>query len=90
MKYLKKFKKAKTSLIITIFLGTAFSIFQGFEYKEASFSIADSVFGATFFIATGFHGIHVLIGRVFLLISLIRYNKIINSYNHIVGFECAA
>jgi len=84
------FKKAKTSLAITIMLGAIFSIFQGFEYKEAPFSISDSSFGSTFFMATGFHGLHVLIGSSFLLISLIRFNKIINSKTHIIGFECAA
>jgi heme/copper-type cytochrome/quinol oxidase subunit 3 len=52
--------------------------------------MADSSFGSTFFIATGFHGLHVIIGSIFLVISLIRFNKLINSYTHIVGFECAA
>jgi len=84
------FKKAKTSLATTIILGIIFSIFQGFEYKEAPFSMSDSSFGSTFFMATGFHGLHVLIGSSFLLISLIRFNKMINSKIHIIGFECAA
>jgi len=86
----KNFKKAKYSLALTITLGTVFTIFQAFEYVEAPFCIADSSFGSTFFIATGFHGLHVIIGSIFLTISLIRFNKIINSNTHIVGFECAA
>jgi len=71
-------------------LGILFSVLQGFEYIEAPFSISDSTFGSTFFIATGFHGIHVLIGSTFLLISIIRFKNIINTSRHIVGFECAA
>lgn len=65
-------------------------MFQGFEYLEAPFCISDSSFGSTFFMATGFHGIHVIIGSLFLIVSLIRFNKIINSIVHIVGFECSA
>jgi len=84
------FNRTKKALLTTIYLGVIFSVFQGFEYKEAPFSISDSTFGTTFFIATGFHGTHVLIGTLFLLISLSRFSKIINSRQHIVGFECAA
>lgn len=86
----KNFKKAKISLFLTIFLGGIFTIFQAFEYIEAPFCIADSTFGSTFFIATGFHGLHVIIGSIFLIVSLIRFKNLINSSNHIVGFECAA
>jgi len=86
----KNFNKAKLALILTISLGGIFTLFQGFEYIEAPFCIADSSFGSTFFIATGFHGLHVIIGSIFLFVSLIRFKKIINSPTHIVGFECAA
>lgn len=86
----KKFDKAQSSLFLTISLGIIFTIFQGFEYMEAPFSIADSAFGSTFFIATGFHGLHVIIGSIFLLVSLARFNTFINSENHLIGFECAA
>ncbi len=84
------FKNSKNSLILTIILGVVFSLFQGLEYKEAPFCISDSTFGTTFFISTGFHGIHVLIGTSFLMITLKRFNNLINSPAHIVGFECAA
>jgi len=86
----KNFNKAKYSLILTILIGGVFTMFQGFEYVEASFCMADSTFGSTFFMVTGFHGLHVIIGSIFLFVSLIRFNKIINSFNHMVGFECAA
>jgi cytochrome c oxidase subunit 3 len=86
----KNFNKAKGSLTITIILGAIFTTFQGFEYIESPFCIADSRFGSTFFIATGFHGIHVIIGSLFLLVSLKRFSKLVNSSIHLVGFECAA
>ena len=78
------------SLLFTIFLGVIFTLFQVLEYNESSFTISDSVFGSVFFISTGFHGLHVLIGTVFLLINLIRI--IINNFSslHHFGFEAAA
>lgn len=82
--------KANYYLIITIILGVYFSILQWIEYQEASFSISDSIYGSTFFIATGFHGLHVLIGTIFLFVCFSRL--IINhfsSYHHF-GFEAAA
>lgn len=67
-----------------------FSILQIYEYLEAYFSISDSIYGTCFFIATGFHGIHVLIGTIFLLICLIRHINNHFSSNHHFGFEAAA
>ena len=49
-------------------LGIYFTALQAYEYLEASFTIADSVYGSTFFIATGFHGLHVISGTTFLLL----------------------
>nr|ARH54858.1 cytochrome c oxidase subunit 3 [Aloconota currax] len=78
------------SLILTVILGLYFSILQAYEYIEASFSIADAVYGASFFMATGFHGIHVIIGTTFLLVCLIRHlNNHFSSIHHF-GFEAAA
>nr|QFG71645.1 cytochrome oxidase subunit 3 [Oribatula sp. XFX] len=85
-----EFSKSNFALAMTITLGLIFSTFQAFEYMEAPFSISDASFGSSFFMATGFHGLHVIIGSVFLLISLNRFNKMINTANHIIGFECAA
>jgi len=83
-------KEANFRLTITCLLGVYFTILQGIEYIQAEFSIADSAYGSTFFIATGFHGIHVLIGTTFLLTSLYRINSLNNSPTHIIGFELAA
>uniref|UniRef100_UPI0030E02195 cytochrome oxidase subunit III n=1 Tax=Ayyaria chaetophora TaxID=1291247 RepID=UPI0030E02195 len=83
-------KKCKPFLLITLLLGVYFSLLQLIEYKEAPFTIADSIYGATFFMATGFHGIHVIIGSIFLTICFLRMNKMhLSSYHHF-GFEAAA
>jgi len=77
-------------LFYTIILGAYFTFLQFVEYKEASFSISDSVYGATFYIATGFHGIHVIIGSLFLFTCFIRLIKRHFSSTHHFGFEAAA
>nr|YP_010389740.1 cytochrome c oxidase subunit III [Issikiopteryx taipingensis]UPU95815.1 cytochrome c oxidase subunit III [Issikiopteryx taipingensis] len=78
------------SLSLTILLGIYFTILQAYEYMMASFTIADSVYGSTFFMATGFHGLHVMIGTIFLLICLIRHFNNHFSNSHHFGFEAAA
>uniref|UniRef100_A0AAU7BA90 Cytochrome c oxidase subunit 3 n=1 Tax=Petrotettix serratus TaxID=3073472 RepID=A0AAU7BA90_9ORTH len=78
------------SLFFTVILGIYFSILQAYEYIEAPFCIADSVYGSTFFIATGFHGLHVIIGTSFLLICLLRQLYLHFSPTHHFGFEAAA
>jgi len=71
------------SLLITVVLGIYFTLFQAIEYFEATFSIADSAYGSTFFIATGFHGLHVIVGTLFLLVCLIRLNRgFLSSFHH--------
>ena len=84
------FNKSVVSLAITVGLGAYFIAMQYAEYIEARFAIADGVYGSTFFIATGFHGIHVTIGALFLryvLIALLRGQLL---YNHHFSFEAAA
>nr|YP_009131213.1 cytochrome c oxidase subunit III [Cyanoplax caverna]AIA77062.1 cytochrome c oxidase subunit III [Cyanoplax caverna] len=83
-------KNSMISLGITVLLGVYFSFLQAGEYMETSFSIADSVYGSTFFVATGFHGLHVLIGSTFLLVTLWRIYKNHFSSSHHFGFEAAA
>nr|YP_009110164.1 cytochrome c oxidase subunit III [Ctenoplusia limbirena]AIW64872.1 cytochrome c oxidase subunit III [Ctenoplusia limbirena] len=77
-------------LFITIILGVYFTILQAYEYFEAPFTIADSIYGSVFFMATGFHGLHVIIGTLFLLICLIRHLNNHFSQAHHFGFEAAA
>nr|YP_010165975.1 cytochrome c oxidase subunit III [Stictocephala bisonia]QRV59922.1 cytochrome c oxidase subunit III [Stictocephala bisonia] len=78
------------SMILTISLGMYFSILQVMEYFEAPFSMADSVYGSSFFMATGFHGIHVMIGTTFIMIMTMRLMKMHLCNKHHVGFECSA
>nr|APX39524.1 cytochrome c oxidase subunit 3 [Oulema melanopus] len=84
------FKSAFNGLILTIMLGIYFTILQAYEYIEAPFTIADSIYGTTFFMATGFHGLHVMIGTTFLTICFIRHYYNHFSPIHHFGFEAAA
>lgn len=67
------YNQALQGIFLTVTLGAYFTILQGFEYFEAPFSLSDSTYGSSFFIATGFHGLHVIIGSSFLLVCLIRH-----------------
>lgn len=78
------------ALLFTVFLGAYFTFLQAGEYMVAPFTIADRVYGSTFFVATGFHGVHVLIGSSFLLICLLRTWTNHFSDIHHLGFEAAA
>nr|QWB85836.1 cytochrome c oxidase subunit III [Dynamostes audax] len=77
-------------LTLTVILGIYFTILQAYEYLESSFSISDAAYGSSFFMATGFHGLHVIIGTTFLLICLGRHYKNHFSATHHFGFEAAA
>ena len=77
-------------LAITIALGVLFSLVQALEYSEAGFSYSGSLYGATFFMSTGFHGFHVLIGTIFLIVCLVRAMRDEFTPEHHLGFEFAA
>lgn len=78
------------ALTVTVLLGAYFTFLQAGEYLAAPFTIADRVYGTTFFVATGFHGLHVLIGSTFLIVCLIRVASHHFSAGHHFGFEAAA
>nr|ARX96684.1 cytochrome c oxidase subunit 3 [Ampulex compressa] len=82
----KKFS-SMMGLLITLVLGLYFSLVQIYEYNELSFSISDSVYGSLFYMMTGFHGIHIIVGSLFLLVSLIRMYSMHFSFNHFFCFE---
>lgn len=90
--YLLNNSKKKTIIFInlTIILSIYFLILQILEYKQATFTFSDSIFGSSFYIATGFHGLHVIIGTIFLIVNLLRIIKIHFSYIHHIRFELAA
>jgi cytochrome c oxidase subunit III len=77
-------------LILTVGLGIIFSSVQAYEYAHAPFTFKDSLYGATFFMATGFHGFHVLIGTIFLAVCLFRALKGHFTTQQHFGFEAAA
>nr|APU52724.1 cytochrome c oxidase subunit 3 [Cardiocondyla obscurior] len=86
---LNKFKESQISLILTILLGIYFTILQLIEYYEAPFTLADSIYGSTFFLATGFHGLHVIIGTLFIFFNYLRLNNLHFSSIHHFGLEAA-
>ena len=83
-------KGLKYGLILTVVLGACFTCVQAYEYAHAAFHFSGNIYGATFFMATGFHGFHVLVGTIFLLVCLIRaYAGHFTPTQHL-GFEFAA
>ncbi|MFG1371031.1 cytochrome c oxidase subunit 3 [Xanthobacter oligotrophicus] len=80
----------KWGLWCTVILGVLFSTLQGYEYAHAHFAFAGNIYGATFFMATGFHGFHVIVGTIFLAVCLLRaYQGDFTPQKHF-GFEAAA
>ncbi len=80
----------KKALWLTIILGALFTCVQAYEYGHAAFGFKGNIYGATFFMATGFHGFHVLIGTIFLTVCLLRvYAGQFTPTQHL-GFEFAA
>ena len=77
-------------LVLTVGLGLLFTMVQAYEYMHAPFGFKDSIYGATFFMATGFHGFHVIIGTIFLLVCLIRAMRGDFTPKQHFGFEAAA
>nr|YP_010834287.1 cytochrome c oxidase subunit III [Melecta chinensis]WFP44655.1 cytochrome c oxidase subunit 3 [Melecta chinensis] len=81
------YNDSKTSLSLTISLGVCFSLFQYIEYKDSFFCINDSIFGSIFFLMTGFHGLHIIIGIIMLSYSLGRFINQQMSKTHHFNFE---
>jgi cytochrome c oxidase subunit III len=80
----------KAGLWLTVILGILFSFVQAYEYSHAAFGFKGNIYGATFFMATGFHGAHVIIGTIFLAVCLLRaYRGDFTPKQHL-GFEFAA
>lgn len=76
-------KDSKSFFLFTLFLGFFFTYLQYIEYKNRSFSLRENSYGSSFFITTGFHGLHVLIGSIFIFICLLltiskKINKLTN------------
>ena len=80
---------AGLDLIYTICLAVIFTALQLYEYMNATFSINDGVYGSIFYILTGFHGLHVFVGTIFLIVCLLRHIRWHFSTYHHVGYICA-
>jgi len=80
-------KGALYGSVATILLAVIFTIFQGIEYSVSSFTISDGAFGTCFFFSTGFHGLHVIIGTIFLSVGLWRVLAYHLTDNHHLGLE---
>ncbi len=83
-------KGATLGLILTVVLGFCFTLLQIYEYTHAHFGFAGNLYGATFFMATGFHGAHVVIGTIFLAVCLVRLLAGQFTPEKHFGFEAAA
>jgi len=80
---------AVEGLFLTLVLGLVFLFCQGLEYRNARFDISDGVFGSTFYLLTGFHGVHVLVGWIFLATALVRLGSGHLSSTRHLGYEMA-
>lgn len=80
----------KTALWLSVGLGVFFTLLQAYEYSHAAFGLTDGVYASAFYLATGFHGIHVIVGTLFLAVCLRRaYTGTMTKEGHL-GFEFAA
>lgn len=86
----KDYSKSFYYLFITILLGVVFIYFQYVEYFSSFFTISDSVFGSSFFLLTGCHGLHIIIGTTFLFFTLLRLALSHFSNHHHLQFTAAA
>ena len=80
----------KKGLLATILLGMLFTSIQAYEYATAPFAFKGNIYGATFFMATGFHGFHVIVGTIFLAVCLFRARAGHFKPDQHFGFEAAA
>jgi len=75
---------------LTVLLGALFTLLQCWEYFMCSFCISDGAYGSCFYLATGFHGLHVIIGTLFLIIRLVRIRALHYTSTRHLGFEFAS
>jgi cytochrome c oxidase subunit 3 len=83
-------RDAVRGLVLTVLLGISFTSLQAYEYGHAAFAYAGNIYGATFFMATGFHGFHVIVGTIFLTVCLFRAMAGQFTPERHFGFEAAA
>jgi cytochrome c oxidase subunit 3 len=82
-------KGAIRGTLVTVILAIIFTAFQAYEYSQAPFTIADSVFGSAFFASTGLHGLHVIVGTIFILVGFFRIINYHFTTKHHLGYEAS-
>lgn len=83
-------KSLANGLLVAVILGVAFTVLQAYEYSHAGFGFAGNIYGANFFMATGFHGFHVIVGTIFLFVCFLRARAGHFTPERHIGFEAAA
>ncbi len=83
-------RKTALWILATVILGVIFTACQAYEYGHAAFGFTDGIYSSTFYLATGFHGFHVIVGTLFLLVCFFRARRGDFTPNQHVGFEAAA
>lgn len=74
-------------VMIRVVLGVYFLVLQGIEYSAAAYSISSGVYGRVFFFGTGFHGLHVCLGGIMLIVRSLRIRSILINSSHHFGVE---
>jgi cytochrome c oxidase subunit 3 len=78
------------ALGVTVLLGIIFLAFQAYEYHHSAFAFKDGVYASVFYMATGFHGFHVMVGTIFLAVCWLRAHQGHFTKERHFGFEAAA
>jgi len=82
-------KGAIDGVFYCIILAVIFTALQYYEYSEAAFTMSDSVYGSAFFASTGLHGLHVIVGTIFILVGFFRIINYQLTNSHHQGFEAS-
>ncbi len=85
-----KMQHAVFMLAISVALGVSFTALQAWEYGEATFGFTEGIYSSVFYVATGFHGFHVIVGTIFLAVCMVRTSKGHFKPDHHFGLEAAA
>lgn len=86
---LGSFREAIDSILCTLFLGFFFVVLQCMEYYAATYNFSDGIYASTFYCLTGLHGMHVIVGAMFILVCFFRLLRQHYLRNHYLGFVCA-
>ena len=76
-------------IALTLLLAAVFTSIQALEYTNSSFTLIDGAYGSTFYITTGVHGFHVVVGTLFLGVGAIRAWAYNTTDSHHKGLESA-